>query len=87
MTVRRAKLYAVQNGASASITALNLLKLEDRRESQTEDQTVISIESWKRRKANQQLMNLIFEQLEIDRHDKKVAQAYLELSNFGCIAV
>ena len=81
------KALAVQNGASASITALNLLKLEDRRESQTEDQTVISIESWKRRKANQQLMNLIFEQLEIDRHDKKVAQAYLELSNFGCIAV
>ena len=41
------KAIAVENGANASVTALNLLKREDRRESQTEDQIVISIESWK----------------------------------------
>lgn len=81
------KALAVENGANASVTALNLLKFEDRRKSQTRSQTVvISIESWQRRKANQQLMNLIFDTLEINRDDIKVLQAYRELSNFGCIS-
>lgn len=56
---------AQHNAANASITTLNLLKIEDRRASNTNQQTVISIESWKRRKANQQLMNFIFRRLEI----------------------
>ena len=77
---------AQYNAANASITTLNLLKIEDRQTSKTNQQTVISIESWKRRKANQQLMDLIFCRLEIDRTDKKVAAAYEDFSNFGCIA-
>ena len=80
------KAIAQQNAANASITTLNLLKLEDRRAADTPEKTVISIESWKRRKANQQLMNLIFDTLEIDRTDKKVARTYEQFSNFGCIA-
>ena len=80
------KAVAQNTAANASITALNLLKIENRLEHKTADQTVISIESLKRKKANQQLMNLIFDTLEIDRTEKKVAQVYEELSNFGCIA-
>jgi hypothetical protein len=80
------KAIAQHNAANASLTALNLLKLEDRRAADTSEKTVISIESWKRRKANQQLMNLIFDTLEIDRTNKKVARAYEEFSNLGCIA-
>lgn len=69
-----------------SITTLNLIKLEDRRVADTSEKKIISIESWKRRKANQQLMNLIFDTLEIDRNNKKVVRIYEEFSNFGCIA-
>ncbi|WP_373565936.1 transposase, partial [Microbulbifer okhotskensis] len=42
---------------NASLTALNLLKIEDRKAKKTDEATVISIASWKRRKFNQHLMD------------------------------
>ena len=51
---------AIHTQTNASLSALNLLKLEDRQEKQTESETVISIASWKRKKFNQHLMNRVF---------------------------
>jgi hypothetical protein len=66
------KAIAQENAVNASMTTLNILKIQDRQESKTTKKKVISIESHKRRKANQQLMNLICDSLEIDRTEKKV---------------
>jgi hypothetical protein len=79
------KKEAIHTQVNASLTALNLLKAEDRQEKQTADQTVISIASWKRRKFNQHLMQRLFDQLGLSREDKKVAQAYFALSDYGAI--
>jgi len=77
---------AIHTQVNASLAALNLLKIEDREEKKTADQTVISIASWKRRKFNQHLMQRLFDQLGLSRKDRKVDQAYRALSNYGAIA-
>lgn len=77
---------AIHTHVNASLTALNLLKVEDRQEKNTADQTVISIASWKRRKFNQHLMQRVSEELGLSLKDRKVDQAYQELSNYGAIA-
>jgi hypothetical protein len=77
---------AIHTHVNASLTSLNLLKLEDRRQKQTVGETVISIASWRRKKFNQNLMEKLFEGLGLDRACKKVAQIYDELSDYGAIA-
>ncbi len=77
---------AIHTHVNASFTALNLLKLEDRRENQTETETVISIATWKRRKFNQHIMKRLFDKLGLSVSNKKVAQAYETFSNYGSIA-
>lgn len=62
------------------------MKLEDRREAATDEETVISIDSWKRRKINQNLMNRLFFLLDLDLTDEKVRATYKELSKYGSIA-
>lgn len=77
---------AIDNQVNASLTALNLLKIEDRYEKQTDGETVISIASWKRRKANQHLLSRVFEKLGVNLRSTKVLDAYAELSDYGVIA-
>ena len=77
---------AIHTHINASLTALNLLKAEDRQAKQTNDKTVISITTWKRRKFNQQCMKKLFCMLNLDLSDKKVGQVFDELSNYGAIA-
>ncbi|MCX4025028.1 hypothetical protein [Spartinivicinus marinus] len=50
------------------------------------DETVISITSWKRKKFNQHLMEKLFDKLSLSKSNKKVAQLYEQLSDYGAIA-
>jgi Transposase DDE domain len=77
------KLY---NHFNTSLTALNLLKLEDRQEKGIDDHTVISIDSWKRRKANLLFMEIIFSNLEIDVTSRKIKKLVKDMKFFGSIA-
>ncbi|MCO1336951.1 hypothetical protein MO867_21725, partial [Microbulbifer sp. OS29] len=65
---------------------LNLLKIEDRNAKQTDEATVISIASWKRRKFNQHLMDRLFDELDLDQGCEKVARIYEPYSDYGAIA-
>jgi hypothetical protein len=80
------KKEQIAHQINASLTALNVMKFEDRREKGIEEQTVISIDSWKRRKANQLLINRIFEMLEIDTNTDKIRNIRNRLEKFGAIA-
>ena len=77
---------AIHTHINASSTALNLLKVEDRQSKQTNDKTVISIATWKRRKFNQQRMKKLFCMLDVDLREKKVSQVSDEFSHYGAIA-
>ena len=77
---------AIHTHLNASLTALNLLKLEDRRSKGTDRPTVISIASWRRKKGNENLMDRIFERLGLDRSCEKIARVYAEFSDYGAIA-
>jgi hypothetical protein len=77
---------AIDNQVNASLTALNLLKIEDRDKKQTVGKTIISIASWKRRKSNQHLLSRVFERLGVNLKSIKVCNVYEELSDYGLIA-
>lgn len=76
---------AIQTHVNASLTVLNLMKAEDRLHKKTDGETVISIASWKRRKANQNLMNRLFDNLGLDLKCQKVMRIYKRYSNYGVI--
>ena len=80
------KKEAIYTHINASLTALNLLKLEDAKKKNNFGQTIISIASWKRRKFNQHLAKLIFNKLDLNLSNKKIAQIYHEISDYGAIA-
>lgn len=77
---------AIHTHINASLTALNLLKLEDAIEKNNFGRTVISIASWKRRKFNKHLAKLIFNKLDLNLSNKKITQVYDEISHYGVIA-
>ena len=77
---------AIHTQINASFAALNLLKLEDLREKQTQGQSVISIASWKRLKFNQHLMCRVFDNLGLSLSNDKVMDTYEQLSGYGAIA-
>jgi hypothetical protein len=76
---------AIHTHINASLSALNLLKLEDRRQKQASSETVISIASWRRKKFNQHLMKILFERLGLSRDCNKVAKVYDTLSDYGAV--
>ncbi len=78
---------AINFHINASLTALNLLKIKDKKVKQTNEKTVISIASWKRRKFNQPLMDRLFDELELDLRCRKVAGVYERYSAYGAIDV
>src|SRR5690606_24543106 len=63
MNCQSTKKEAIHTQVNASLTALNLLKVEDRTEKQSADQNVISIASWKRCKFNQHFMEKVSDEL------------------------
>lgn len=86
MDCQSRKKEAIHTHINASLSALNLLKLEDRCEKKEQGKTVISITSWKRRKFNELLMCRIFEELGLNLNDKKIMDTYKRLSRYGAIA-
>ena len=77
---------AIHTQLNASLSALNVLKLEDRQEKQTESETVISIASWKRKKFNRHLMEIVFDKLGLSLKEDKVFQVYSDMQSYGAIA-
>ena len=77
---------AINMQVNASLTALNVLKIEVRKEKSTSVKTVISIASWKRRRFNQHLMDRFFEELGLDVSCEKVSKIYEQYSYYGAIA-
>tara|TARA_Y100000817_G_C16812786_1_gene525018 strand:+ start:113 stop:1306 length:1194 start_codon:yes stop_codon:yes gene_type:complete len=77
---------AINFHINASCSALNTLKLEDRKKKGTEGKTVISIDSWKRMKFNQHLMDLVFSKLGLSMNNEKVRDVYTRFSGYGSIA-
>jgi hypothetical protein len=74
---------AIQTHVNASLTALNLLKLEDRKNKKIVEPSVISIASWKRKKFNQHLMQRLFLMLDLSLSCKKVRIVFDEFSKYG----
>lgn len=77
---------AIHTHINAAVSALNWLKLEDRRMQGCDKKNVISIASWKRRKFNQNLMRNIFDKLGLSPTCEKIAAVYRSYSNYGAIA-
>jgi hypothetical protein len=71
---------------NASLTALNLMKFEDRQETQNNDEHVISIASWKVRKFNKHQLERIISTLGLDLNSIKLHPHYEDLINYGAIA-
>lgn len=77
---------AIHTQINASLTALNLMKLEDSRVQGSGARNVISIASWKRRKHNQSFMKIIFNKLGISPTCEKTRSVYQAFSDYGAIA-
>jgi len=69
-----------------SMTTLNLLKLEDRQQEKERNNKVISIGSWKIRKANEYLLKLFLSKLGLNLSSIKSSQIIDELRNHGAVA-
>lgn len=85
-TTRKEKLDFHFN---ASLTALNLLRLEDRQQNLDaggNGRNVISIASWKIRKFNAHLLERFSRHLKLDFNAIKYSQAFADLCNYGAIA-
>ncbi|WP_415843733.1 hypothetical protein, partial [Vreelandella rituensis] len=70
---------------NASMTALNLLKLEDRQH-QPSGQRVISIARWRTRKAKAHLLERFSSYLGLDFNDIKSRPDFDEMCHYGAIA-
>jgi hypothetical protein len=77
---------AIHLHINAALCSLNLLKREDKKEKQTEEESVISIASWKRRKFNENLMDRLFTDLDLDPSNEKVSMIYEKYRHYGSIA-
>jgi len=71
---------------NAAMTALNLIKPEDRQHAPDSDRHVISIASWKIRKFNEHLLERFSSMLGLDFNSIKFNPAYETLRNYGAIA-
>ena len=77
---------AINTHINASLTELDWIKLEDRRKQGSDNNNVISIASWKRRKFNQHLMENIFDKLGLSPTCKKIEAVYKAYGDYGAIA-
>jgi len=77
---------ATHTQVNASLSTLNLLKLEDRKEKNADTEAVISIATWKRKKFNQHLMIRLFDKLGLSLKSEKVSQVFTRMESYGAIA-
>jgi Transposase DDE domain. len=70
---------------NAAMTALNLIKIEDRQLAHKSEAHVISIASWKIRKFNEHLLKRFSDLLGLDFSAIKSNPRYEELRNYGAI--
>ena len=77
---------AIENHLNQSISALNLLKIEDQKQVSTKQPKVISIASWRRRKFNQHFAEIIFSMLDSSLKPEKIREVIDKVKNYGCIA-
>jgi hypothetical protein len=71
---------------NATMTALNLIKLEDRQQVSASEGHVVSIMSWKIRKLNEHLLQRFSDMLGLDFGSIKSHPDYETLRNYGAIA-
>ena len=76
---------AINFQVNSACSALNAVKLEDFREKKITGKTVISIDSWKRKKFNQHLMKRLFSKLGLSLTEEKVKDVYCYFSEYGSI--
>ncbi|MBK82200.1 MAG: transposase [Pseudomonadota bacterium] len=77
---------SIEHHFNNSLTALNLLKIEDVLETETTTQKVISIASWRRRKTNKRLAEIIIDKLGVNRKSAKIKEIFEFIRGYGCIA-
>lgn len=71
---------------NSALSAVNLLRLEDRQAQDAQKGRVISLQSWKRRKYNEELMNQIFSDLGNELTEEKKQALLTKFRNFGAVA-
>ena len=80
------KSEAIEFQLNASMTALNLIKCEDRLSCEHNEEKVISIASYKRFKYNQNFLCSITDALGINQSCEKIRDTLKTLCRFRCIA-
>jgi len=80
------KAKSIEFHLNASMSALNLLKVEDRLACEHNDPKVISIAQYKRRNYNEKMIDLINHNLAPDPSCQKMAGLFKEIRSFGAIA-
>jgi hypothetical protein len=86
MDCQARKSSAINTHLNMSITALNVLKIEDCLAKESFSKSVISIASWKCIKFNKHYLSGILSMLEISKDDDKYVSVYDAFSNYGVIA-
>ena len=86
MDCQARKSSAINTHLNISITALNVLKIEDCFAKESFLQSVISIASWKCIKFNKHYLSGVLSMLEISKDDDKYIALYDKFSNYGAIA-
>ena len=77
---------AIENHLNQSLSALNLLKIEDQQQLSTRTQKVISIASWRRRKFNQHLAKKLISMFDISLNRQKIDEVIEKIGSYGAIA-
>jgi len=70
---------------NATLTALNLIKWQDRQQAPDSSPKVLCVDSWKRRNFNEHLLKLFSEKLGFDLNWIKSKPEYELLRNYGTI--
>lgn len=79
------KQKSLHTHVNASLTALNIAKLDLLANNNFDPAMPISIHDYKQRRQNAFVADFIFSNLEIDRNSKKIKALTKELLNIGCI--
>ena len=80
------KKAVIDNHINASLTTLNILKIEHQHSKSAKTAKVISIQSCKQKKSNQHLAQILFDKLGADLSCQKVRRIYHEVSEYALIA-
>lgn len=68
-----------------ALSEVNLMKLEDRQEQNADGPRVIFLQSWKRRKYNEALLEQLFCDCENELNQEKKGELYRKFRDFGAL--